>query len=300
MVRKLIELALNNPMVVILLALALAGIGVYSFLNVNIEAYPDPAPAIVEVVALFPGASAEEVERQVTIPLEVTFAGMPGLKTIRSQSLYGLSDLKMNWNYNKSQYGGSSWTYEECRQEVINRLATISQPLPNGVTPGISPESPTGEIYRYILKAPKSPDGRSIYTLNDLKALQDWVLEREFRTVQRIVDVVSFGGTVRRYEVQPDPDRLRRYGVTLPQLQTALTNSNTTVGGDYVMQGQVAMTVRSVGLFGGGLDPVYKVLGFETQEANAYLSQFDASTEEKERIRAALAQQLVDPPYPEH
>ena len=99
MVRKLIETALNNPLVVILLAIALAGFGGYSFLHVNVEAYPDPAPAIVEVVAQFPGASAEEVERQVTIPLEVTFAGMPGLKTIRSQSLFGLSDLKMNWHY---------------------------------------------------------------------------------------------------------------------------------------------------------------------------------------------------------
>ena len=294
MVRKLIEIALDNPLVVILLALALAGIGVYSFLNVNVEAYPDPAPAIVEVVALFPGASAEEVERQVTIPLEVTFAGMPGLKTIRSQSLYGLSDLKMSWHY------GSRYTYESCRQEVINRLATISQPLPNGVTPTISPESPTGEIYRYILKVPKGPDGRELYTLNDIKALQDWVLEREFRTVQRIVDVVSFGGTVRRYEIQPDPDRLRRYGVTLPQLQAALTNSNATVGGDYVNQGQVAFTVRSVGLFGGGMDPVYKVLGYEQQELEAYLAQHDLSTEQKAHIQAALARQKVLPPYPEH
>ena len=111
------------------------------------------------------------------------------------------------------------------RQEVINRMATISQPLPAGVTPGISPESPTGEIFRYILKVPKDQAGSEIYTLNDIKALQDWVLEREFRTVPRIVDLTSFGGTVRRYEVQPDPDRLRRYGITLPQLQNALTNS---------------------------------------------------------------------------
>src|SRR5216684_6710445 len=127
MVRKVIEWSLNNPLVVILLAAALAAIGVYSFLNVNVEAYPDPAPAIVEVVAQFPGASAEEVERQVTIPLEVTFAGMRGLKAIRSQSLFGLSDLKMSWNY------GSEYTYEAARQEVINRMATISQPLPSGV-----------------------------------------------------------------------------------------------------------------------------------------------------------------------
>ena len=106
MVRKLIEWALDNPLVVVLISLSMAIIGIYSFLNVNVEAYPDPAPAIVEVFAQFPGASAEEVERQVTIPLEVTFAGMPGLKSIHSKSLYGLSDLKMNWNY------GSRWTYE--------------------------------------------------------------------------------------------------------------------------------------------------------------------------------------------
>src|SRR5580692_8401933 len=163
MVRRLIEWALNNPLVVLVLAVALSIVGIYSFLNVNVEAYPDPAPAIVEVFAQFPGASAEEVERQVTIPLEVTFAGMPGLKNIRSQSLCGLSDLKMNWHY------GTEYTYEAARQEVINRLATISQPLPNGVTPGISPESPTGEIYRYILKVPKDASGHDIYTLNDIK-----------------------------------------------------------------------------------------------------------------------------------
>ena len=274
MVRRLIEWSLNSTLVVSLLAVALGAIGAYSFIKVNVEAYPDPAPAIVEVVAQFPGASAEEVERQVTIPLEVTFAGMPGLKAIRSQSLFGLSDLKMNWHY------GSQYTYEAARQEVINRLATISQPLPNAVTPQISPESPTGEIYRYILKIPKDSSGREAYTLNDIKALQDWVLEREFRTVPRIVDVTSFGGTVRRYEVQPDPDRLRRYGITLSQLQTALANSNATVGGDYVNQGQVAMTVRSVGLFGGGMDPVNKVLGLKEPFAAASLLR----AEEQRRI----------------
>jgi cobalt-zinc-cadmium resistance protein CzcA len=275
MVRRLIEWSLNSPLVVALLAVALGAIGAYSFVEVNVEAYPDPAPAIVEVVAQFPGASAEEVERQVTIPLEITFAGMPGLKAIRSQSLFGLSDLKMSWHY------GSQWTYEVARQEVINRLATISQPLPSGVTPAISPESPTGEIYRYILKVPKRPSSGDVYTLNDIKALQDWVLEREFRTVPRIVDVTSFGGTIRRYEVQPDPDRLRRYGITLAQLQTALANSNATVGGDYVNQGQVAMTVRSVGLFGGGVDPVNKVLGLKSPEAASSILR----REEQRRVR---------------
>ncbi len=263
MVRKLIAWALNNPLVVILIAIFLAIVGVFSFLHVNVEAYPDPAPAIVEVLALYPGASAEEVERQVTVPLEVTFAGMPGLKKINSKSLFGLSDLKMTWHY------GSDYTYQTARQEVINRMATISQPLPPNVAPQISPESPTGEIFRYILKVPKDRSGRELYTLNDIKAMQDWVLEREFRRVPRIVDLTSFGGTVRRYEVQPDPDRLRRYGITLAQLQSALSNSNATVGGDYINPGQVAMTVRSIGLFGGAQDPVNKVLALTNPSAAA-------------------------------
>src|ERR1700678_4020412 len=127
MVRKLIAWALDSPIAVILGALFLAMVGTYSFKHVNVEAYPDPAPAIVEVIALFPGASAAEVERQVTIPLEVTFAGMPGLKKVNSKSLFGLSDLKMTWHY------GNEYSYQVARQEVINRMATISQPLPNGV-----------------------------------------------------------------------------------------------------------------------------------------------------------------------
>src|SRR5580704_12407215 len=116
MVRKVIEWALANPLLIVLLAIALSVVGASSKKKVNVEAYPDPAPAIIEVFAQFPGASAEEIERQVTVPLEVTFAGMPGLNAIRSKSLYGLSDLKMSWNY------GSRYTCEAGRQEVINRL----------------------------------------------------------------------------------------------------------------------------------------------------------------------------------
>jgi cobalt-zinc-cadmium resistance protein CzcA len=254
MVRKLIAWALDNPLIVLLLALALIAYGSYAFLNVNVEAYPDPAPAIVEVVAQFPGASAEEVERQVTIPLEVTLAGMPGLTHMRSKSLFGLAHLR-----NQFEYG---FDYDRARQEVINRLQ-FTQQLPPGVTPQLSPQSPTGEIFRYTLKSPKDAGGREIYTLNDLKALQDWVLEREFRRVPRIIDVTSSGGTVKRYEVQPDPNRLRRYGITLQQVQTAISSANANVGGDYVMQGHVALNVRSFGLFGGGEDPVQGALGLK-------------------------------------
>ena len=272
MVRKLIQWSLDNPLVVVLLAVGLTVIGVYSFLNINVEAYPDPAPPTVEVVALFPGASAEEVERQVTVPLEVTLAGMPGLDSMHSKTVFGLSDIKIVFNYGTE--------YKEARQETINRLQS-TQPLPPGVTPQISPESPTGEIYRYWLRAPKDAAGNNIYTLNDLKALQDWVLEREFRGVPRVVDVTSWGGTIRRYEVQPDPDRMRRYGITLAQLQNALANSNATVGGDYLNQGDVALTVRSVGLFGGGEDPVRKVLGMKDPVAAARILR----NEEERRIR---------------
>ncbi len=230
----------------------LAAYGSFAFFSVNVEAYPDPAPAIIEIIAQFPGGSAEEVERQVTVPLEVTLAGMPGLTHLRTKSLFGLSHLRVQFEY--------GFEYKDARQEVINRLQ-FTQQLPPGVTPQLSPESPTGEIFRYTLKSPKDPSGQEIYTLNDLKALQDWVLEREFRRIPRIIDVSSSGGMVKRYEIHPDVDRLRRYGITLQQLQTALNNANANVGGDYVMQGHVAMNVRSVGLIGGGQDPAQSVLG---------------------------------------
>src|SRR5450755_1288926 len=159
MVRKLIEWALNSPLIVIIMALALVGIGGYSFININVEAYPDPAPAIIEVVAQWPGASAEEMERQVTIPLEITLAGMPGLKTTLSKSLYGLSHLRNVFHY--------GYDYDKARQEVINRLQ-FTAALPAGVTPVLSPASPIGEIFRYTIKTPKDALGREIYTLNDL------------------------------------------------------------------------------------------------------------------------------------
>jgi cobalt-zinc-cadmium resistance protein CzcA len=254
MIYKLIEWALGSRLVVILLAVGLIGFGIHSFLKVNVEAYPDPAPAIIEVIAQYPGASAEEVERQVTVPLEVTMSGMPNLKYLRTKSLFGLSHLRLQFEYGHE--------YDKARQEVINRLQ-FTQQLPQGVTPQLSPESPTGEIFRYTLDSPRERSGAEIYTLNDLKSLQDWVLEREFRRVPRIIDVTSRGGTVKRYEIHLDTDRLKRFGVTLQQVQTTLANANANAGGDYVIQGPVAMNVRSVGLVGGGIDPVQKVLGMK-------------------------------------
>jgi cobalt-zinc-cadmium resistance protein CzcA len=255
MIGKLIEWALNNPLIVILLTLALIGFGGYAFLKVNVEAYPDPAPAIIEVVAQYPGASAEEIERQVTIPLEVALAGMEGLTYTRTKSLFGLSHLRNQFDYGVD--------FEKAKQEVLNRLQSVQQQLPAGVVPQLSPETPTGEIFRYTLRNAKDAAGRDVYTLNDLKALQDWVLEREFRRIPRIADVTSTGGTVKRYEIQPDPGRMRLRGITLQQLQSALTNSNTSVGGAYLTQGHIVLNVRSVGLFGGGRDPVLSVLSMK-------------------------------------
>jgi cobalt-zinc-cadmium resistance protein CzcA len=249
MLQRVISWALHNPLVVLLLAVILGGFGAFSFVNVNVEAYPDPAPAIVEVIAQYSGASAEEVERQVTVPLEVTFAGMPHLTYCRTRSLFGLCHLRLQFEY--------GWTYEQARQEVINRISQINQPLPPGVGASISPASPTGEIYRYTLSSPYNAIGNEpLYTLNDLKALQDWGLEREFRRVNRIVDVSSAGGTVKRYEIHPDPERLRRYSITLSQFQSALANANINSGGDVLMQGGNALNVRNIGLYGGGFDPM--------------------------------------------
>jgi cobalt-zinc-cadmium resistance protein CzcA len=264
MVRSLIRWSLDNPLIVILMAGALAVVGAYSFHHINVEAYPDPAPAVVELVALNPGASAEEMERLVTVPLEVTMAGMPGLKTTHSKSLFGLTHLRCIFHYDVP--------YASARQEVINRLATINQPLPPGVTPQISPANAIGEIFRYTLKGPKDALGNEIYTLNDLKALQDWLVEREFRRVPRIIDVTSYGGTVKRYEIQPDPDRMKRFGITLNQLSNALANSNANVGGDYLVAGRTVKMVRCIGLLGGGKDPMDAAIAMKTpQEAAAYL-----------------------------
>lgn len=272
MAYRIIQWALDNKLIVILLAVGLAGIGGYSFKHVNVEAYPDPAPAIIEVIAKYPGASAEEVERQVTIPLEVITASVPGLTYTRTKSLFGLSHMRNQFDYGIDYYAA--------RQEIINRLQFVDA-LPPSVSPEISPTSPTGEILRYTLESPKDALGNDLYSLNDLKAQQDWVLEREFRRVRRIIDVVSSGGTVKRYEVRPDPEQLMNYGITLDKLQTAIANSNANVGGSYLFEGDNVLNVRGVGLIGLGQDPSRAplMLTAKPEEAAAFLRR-----EEEQRI----------------
>lgn len=271
MLRALVTWSLDNPLVVLMTTVALAAFGYFAFNKVNVEAYPDPAPPIFEIVAQYPGASAEEVERQVTIPLEVALAGMPGLTSTRSKSLFGLSFVNNQFDYGVD--------YLRARQEVLNRLANAK--LPPGVTPTISPRFPIGEFFRYRLDAPKDTLGRDIYDLNDLKALQDWSLQREFRRIPRIADLASFGGMVKRYEIHPDPDRLRKYGITLEQLQQAIANGNANIGGDYLIVGRTAQTIRSLGLIGGGKDPAEEVRGMKTPAK----AQDHLRAEERERIR---------------
>jgi cobalt-zinc-cadmium resistance protein CzcA len=223
------------------------------------SAAPHRAAIVVDVSAAAPGFSAEEVERRITIPLEVQFAGIRGLDHTRSQSLPGLACVRLDFR--------SGTDLDRARQEVINRLA-LAGPLPAGVVPKLSTATLTNQLVRYTLRGPKDTGGKDIYTLGDLRALQDWVLEREFRRVPRVVDIWTAGGAVKRYEVQPDPDRLKRYGITLAKLQEAITNANanTAPGGDYVRQ------ARGVGQFGGGVDPVQKVLTLkDPQEAAAKL-----------------------------
>src|SRR3954452_9076526 len=249
MLRKLLEWSIANPLILVLLAVSLAAGGAYAFLHVKVEAYPDPAPSIIEVVAQYPGASAEEVERQVTVPLEVALAGMPGLQYTRSKSLFGLAHLRNQFDYFRD--------YEQARQDVINRLKQAE--LPPGVNPVISPASPIGEILRYTLTSPRDALGRPAYTLNDLKTLQEYTIERELLRVPGIGGVVGSGGTVKRYEVHPDPNRLRQHNVTLQQLADALSKSNANGSGDNLVQGHANLVVRAVGLYGAGRDPVQQV-----------------------------------------
>src|SRR6201996_6900086 len=189
----------------VLLPLILIG-GFALFAQLNIEAYPDPVPPLVDIVTQSSGQSAEEIERYITIPIEIQMAGIPHVTSVRTISLFGLSDVRIAFTYD--------FTYEEAEQRVINRLSQLP-PLPNGVVPQISPESPIGEIYRYRVVGPPG------YSVMDLKTLQDWVLERRFKAVPGVVDVTGWGGKTKNYEVNVDQKKLFSYGVTIPQIQQA-------------------------------------------------------------------------------
>src|SRR6516164_1724231 len=208
---SVVLLALRQRVLVVVLLAVFMVTGVVLFTKLNIEAYPDPVPPQVEIVTQSTGLSAEEIERYISIPIEIQMAGIPHITAIRTISLFGLSDVKVQFTYD--------FTYDEAEQWVINRLSQLS-PLPNGATPQINPESPTGEIYRYRIVGPPG------YSVEDLKTLQDWVLERRFKAVPGVLDVSGWGGKTKTYEITVDLDKLRAYGLTLPQMLQTLNNSN--------------------------------------------------------------------------
>lgn len=228
---RLVRISLRKPVLVLLLAGVVILGGVSAFRALNIEAYPNPVPPLVEVITQPEGLSAEEVERQITVPLEVALAGIAGLDHIRSQSLFGLSDVKCYFNWDTP--------YKDGRQEVINRLQFAL--LPNGLQAQISPWNAIGEVFRYRVV------GKG-HTLQELKAAQDWILERQFKQVPGVVDVVSFGGLTKEYHVEVDPTRLRAFNVTLAQLNSAIAGANQNVGGQRLTLGEQSFTVRGVGL----------------------------------------------------
>src|SRR5947209_4409891 len=188
---------------------------------------------MVDVVTQSSGLSAEEMERYITIPIETQTAGLRNLTSIRTISLYGLSDVKLQFSF--------EYTYDEALQQVLNRLSQLA-PLPNNAQPTISPTSPIGEIYRYKLVGPPN------YSVLDLKTLQDWVLQRRFRAVPGVIDVTAWGGKTKTYELQVDVNKLVATGLTMPQLLQAISNSNINVGGNTVNIGPQAAVVRGVGL----------------------------------------------------
>src|ERR1700754_2808920 len=230
---RLVALAVSRRYLMVgLFAVVIIG-GLIAFKQLNIEAYPDPTPPMVDIVTQSPGLSSEEIERYITIPIETQVAGIKNLRTIRTISLYGLSDVKLQFSFD--------YTYDEALQQVLNRLSQLA-PLPGNVQPGISPLSPTGEIFRYRLKGPPN------YSVLDLKTLQDWVLQRRFRAVPGVIDVTGWGGKTKTYELQVDFNKLVANGLTLPQGLQAIGTANINVGGNTVNIGAQSAVVRGVGL----------------------------------------------------
>src|SRR6202000_1134643 len=230
---RLVAIAVNRRYLMVGLFIVVLIGGLIAFKQLNIEAYPDPTPPMVDVVTQSPGLSAEEIERYITIPIETQVAGIKNLNTIRTVSLYGLSDVKLQFSFD--------YTYDEALQQVLNRLSQLA-PLPGNVQPGISPLSAIGEIYRYRLVGPPN------YSVLDLKTLQEWGLPRSFLAAPGVIDVPGWGGKTKTYELQVDFNKLIAYGLTLPQLLQSVSNSNINVGGNTVNIGTQSAVVRGVGL----------------------------------------------------
>src|SRR6202790_1796894 len=235
MIRALVDFALNNKFVVLGAAVLLLAWGIISFHNLPVEAYPDIADNYVTVITQWPGRSAEEVEQQVTVPVEIVMNGIPHLTHLRSESIFGLSYVLLIFD----DQSENDWN----RQKVLERLSQVTLP------PGIQSQMGTdwglvGQIYWYTLR---STNPR--YDLTELRSIEDWTLVKEFKSVPNVVDVSDFGGTVREYQVRVDPNKLVSYGLGIGQVEQQLANNNVNAGGSFVETGLQQMNIRALGLY---------------------------------------------------
>src|ERR1700727_2229266 len=234
MIRRVVDFALDNRLLVLGFTVLLFASGIVAFRDLPIEAYPDVADNYVEVITQWPGISAEQIEQQITIPLEVVMNGIPHVVHLRSFSLFGLSDLKLIFD----DESDNDWN----RERVLERLSQVT--LPPGVNPQMGTDwSPVGQIYFFTLR---STNPR--YDVMELKSLEDWVVEKAFKSVPKVVDVASFGGPTREYQVRVDPNKLISYGLSLSQVEQQLTNNNANAGGSFIESGLQQIDVREVGM----------------------------------------------------
>ena len=234
MIRSLVDYALNNRFIVLSIAFLLFVWGIISFEKLPVEAYPDVANTWVQVITQWPGRAAEEVEQQVTVPIEIQMNGIPHLQHVRSASLAGLSVVNLIFDDDSD----NDWD----RQKVLERVSLVT--LPDNVTAQIGPDfSPIGSIYWYTLKS-----DNPAYDVMELKSIQDWVISKYLKSVPDVVDDSSFGGITREYQVRIDPDKLVSYGLSLAQVEQQLSNSNANAGGSFIEQGAQQINVRAVGL----------------------------------------------------
>ena len=235
MIRALVDFALKNRWLVLGAVLVLSVWGILSFRSLPVEAYPDVANNYVQIITQWPGRSAEEVERQVTVPVEIQMAGIPHLTHLRSTSLAGLSSLMLIFDDNSMG--------DVNREHVLERLNQVS--LPSGLVPQMGTDwSPVGQIYWYTLESTNPA-----YDVMEKKSLQDWTLEKNFKSVDGVVDVSSFGGPTKEYQVKLDPDKLVSYGLSIAQVEQALQNNNTNGGGSFIEQGTQQINVQAIGLY---------------------------------------------------
>ncbi len=235
MIRGFVDFALNNRFMILAAAILLFIWGAISFHNLPVEAYPDVANNYVTIITQWPGRAAEEVEQQVTVPLEIVMAGIPHMQHLRSTSLAGLSSLTLIFDDDSV----NDWN----REKVLERLSQVT--LPAGLTPQMGTDwSPVGQIFWYTLHSTNPA-----YDNMELKSIQDWTLEKQFKSVPGVVDVSSFGGITREYQVRIDPNKLIAYGLSIGQVEQQLANNNTNAGGSFIEEGQQQINVREVGLY---------------------------------------------------